>query len=128
VTATRHGLFLLPALHVLVLSCTGISSASRSGMAAGPQPVIVEVHNREFAAVQVYALYGGVPLDLGSVEGLSTRRFTVRWGRSVNNVELRAVSRHDQWQLTSPVVTVVPGQIMIWRVQRASGGRELLLK
>ena len=94
------------------------------------ETITIEVDNREFADYQVFLIRGGVEIPLGQVEGLTRRtlRVSTALGTMATPIALVAVTTSRSETVRSPVVTVERGQVVSWRVQRASRGNDIIVK
>ena len=96
-------------------------------VATGYKPaetVRVEVDNHEFTNLRIHVVREGIDVLLGPVDGLSRRMFVVPVALNVTTapIALTAVSLSGEISLRSPSVTVERGQVISWRVDRASRG------
>ena len=98
---------------VLGLAMAGCAPAAKDGSRRGqaPQPLVV-VANRNFSDMNVMVVQSGARVRLGTMTGLSTRRFRLPRGVRGTSAEIRIVADHIGGTQTyqSPPVRMLPGQ------------------
>ena len=115
---------------LICVSLQGCVVRSSRAAAADPAAIRLVIENREFDAMNVYLAREGVRIPIGTVDGFGTRTFAI--SRSMLPVDatlvLVAVSRACSEVLQSPSVSAQPGQVVSWRIERASFGRAVLVR
>lgn len=111
----------------LVAEATACGVVGR-GPSAAPVPTAVEVDNREFADVQIFVNSSSGHISLGVVPGLSARTLVIPPAALGDGyVQVSAQPRQGP-ALQSPRLQVGPGQIISWRVERASHGALVMVR
>ena len=113
----------------LVLAACTIPRVPAKG-SGPPETFTVEVDNRELLDLRIFLVRDGTQLLLGFVEGMTQRKLIVQaaYGATTTPFALAAITLSGSETLRSPIVTVERGQVVSWRIERASRGTVIMIR
>ena len=111
----------LQTISFALLGFSWACGASRSGSAAGPEPlsagVPVEIDNQNFNDMTIYVLKAGSRFLVGQVGGLSKTTLTIKDAVGADGrVRLLADPIGGDRTVTTPTLIVPPGQRIFWTI------------
>lgn len=109
----RHG---ARAALLLAMAAAACAENEKPSLGKPPRAAVVHVANNGFADVTVYVVQSGMRWRLGTVTGLSQRRFTLRPSSHGGEVHLLADPVGGSRGYRSPPVRVHPGEAVDLRL------------
>lgn len=121
----------LLAAALLATGCAGRADPFDQPVAqAGREVASLEVHNRSWEDMVVYATRGPVRYRLGTVAGLGDGMFTVSAAvvEPGMRLSLAVTPVGSQQAYEAPVVALAPGDRVVWRLQSAMEHSDLSVR
>ena len=121
----RHSAALIIALVSLPQACTTVRSNS-----VADRNVVIVIDNREMEYMRVYLKRDGTRIPIGAVHGTSRRTLHIPPSMlgADGHLELVAVRLAGRQEMVSEMVIAKAGQVVSWRLERASSGLSISVR